>query len=480
MYATLQEYWPYILFTLGLAIGIPAAIHAAMTKDDVRAAIGWVGIILLSPILGAVIYAVAGINRIRRETIGKSKSSDEVQAAAGAEPGMGFDAIHAEPRFQAIKTLGDRVSPFWLTAGNDVETLEGGDETYPAMIAEIDAATRFVVMSSYIFDNDAAGRQVADALARARRRGVEVRVLIDAVGARYSRPSIRRQLRDGGVPNRLFLGNIIGFRLPYANLRNHRKIMVVDGRVGFTGGMNIREGFVTSAENREPHRDLHFRVTGPVVSQFFAVFADDWYFVAKERLDGKVWRTATPKLSGSSIARVIFSGPDTRLDATHAMVMGAAAVARHRLMIASPYFLPDLQIVGALASAARRGVEVDIVIPAANNLRLVDYAMTSQLDQVIGPGCRVWRSDGPFDHSKLLTVDGTWSLIGSSNIDTRSLRLNFEFDMEIFDRDFAAGIEAHLRRRIEGGQEETLVTLTGRPFLKRLRNRIVWLASPYL
>ena len=480
MYETLQTYWPHILFALGLLMGIPAAIHAAMTKDDVRAAIGWVGVILLSPVLGAIIYAIAGVNRIRRETVGKTRTSEDVESAAGPGPGETSPAFPAGSRFEAMRTLGDRVSPFWLTAGNEIRILHGGDEAYPAMIAQIDAAQRYIVLSSYIFDNDPVGRQVADALARAVARGVEVRVLIDAIGARYSRPSIRDRLRDGNVPNRLFLGNIIGFRLPYANLRNHRKMMVVDGSVGFTGGMNIRQMFATSPENPEPHRDTHFRITGPVVAQIFAVFANDWFFVHRERLDGPIWRGADDEPQGPSVARVIFSGPDQRVDATHAMVMGAAAVARKRLIIASPYFLPDLQLVGALASAARRGVEVDIVIPSSNNLRLVDYAMTAQLDQVIGPGCRVWRSAGPFDHSKLMTVDGRWSLVGSSNMDTRSLRLNFEFDIEVYDPHFASLVETHLRGRIASGQEETLATLKGRAFTKRLRNRIVWLASPYL
>lgn len=478
MYETLQSYWPYILFTLGLAIGIPAAIHAAMTKDDVRAAIGWVGVILLSPVLGALIYTMFGVNRIRRSTFGKTGA--EVQAIASQALDPGADRIPPEPRFQAIRKLGDRLSPFRLTAGNEIELLRGGDETYPAMIAAIDAAKRHVAMSTYIFDNDDAGRAVAAALIRARKRGVEVRVLIDAVGARYSRPSIRQQLREGGIPNRLFLGNVIGFRLPYANLRNHRKIMVVDGDVGFTGGMNIRQAFQSSPDNLDPHRDLHFRVKGPAVAQFFAVFAHDWLFVAREHLDGPVWSLGPTTAAGPSIARAIYSGPDRHVDAMHALIMGAAAVARHRLMIASPYFLPDQQLVGALSSAARRGVNVKIVIPATNNLRLVDHAMTAQLNQVIAPGCRVWRSAGPFDHSKLLTMDGAWSMIGSSNMDPRSLRLNFEFDVEVFDPDFAALIEGLLEERIRTGQEETLATLSGRPFLKRLRNRIVWLASPYL
>lgn len=183
---------------------------------------------------------------------------------------------------------------------------------------------------------------------------------------------------------------------------------------------------------------------------------------------------------GKSAARCIVSGPDSYLAATHTMVMGAISVARHRIAICSPYFLPDQQLIGAIGVAARRGVEVDIVIPAANNLRLVDFAMTAQLDQVVAAGCRVWRTRGTFDHAKLMTVDGNWALLGSSNLDPRSLRLNFELDMEVFDADLVAGLDAHISARMGDAWQETLETLGARPFWKRLRNRVVWLASPYL
>jgi cardiolipin synthase len=160
--------------------------------------------------------------------------------------------------------------------------------------------------------------------------------------------------------------------------------------------------------------------------------------------------------------------------------MGAIAVAQRSIRICSPYFLPDLPLTSALAIAAQRGVEVDIVIPSQNNLALVDAAMTAQLDQVLRPGCRVWRATGPFDHSKLMAVDGAWALIGSSNLDSRSLRLNFELDVEIYDRDVAGEVDAAIRQRMASAWPETLATLRARPFLTRLRNRTVWLASPYL
>lgn len=479
MMQILTESWPLVLALVSAAIGVTAAVHAALTKDDVRSAIGWAGIIVLSPLIGATLYAVAGINRVRRRSIGNRRIRMEDRIG-----GMRNAASHEPPALDAgmrsLHVLGDNVSSFPMMWGNTIEPLNGGDEAYPAMLAAIGEAKRHVALSSYIFDNDPTGRAFAKALAAARHRGVQVRVLVDAVGARYSRPSIGRELRPEGVPLDYFLGNLIGFRLPYAQLRNHRKILVVDGETAFTGGMNIRVGFTSQPDGRAPDRDMHFRIRGPLASHLLAVFADDWYFASRERLHGDAWKAEPAPSTGKSFARLILSGPDSSVPANHTMIMGALAVAQKRVAICSPYFLPDQQLVGALGVAARRGVAVDIVIPAANNLRLVDFAMTAQLDQVLRPGCRVIRAHGPFDHAKLMVVDSRWALIGSSNMDPRSHRLNFELDVEVLDEEFAGSIEAHIDARMQDGETVTLHNLRNKPFWKRLRNRIVWLASPYL
>jgi cardiolipin synthase len=168
------------------------------------------------------------------------------------------------------------------------------------------------------------------------------------------------------------------------------------------------------------------------------------------------------------------------MGSTHNMLLGALAVAQHHVRIQSPYFLPDQTLIGALATAARRGVQVDIVLPGKNNLRLVDYAMTAQLDQVIRCGCQVWRTTGMFDHSKLMTVDDAWSYTGSSNLDPRSLRLNFELDTEIYDRATARWIGERIDDAIATAVPQTLELLRTMPFVKRLRNKVIWLATPYL
>jgi cardiolipin synthase len=481
-----DTYWPHILFLISAVAGTTAAVHAAMTKEEVRSAIGWVGIIVLSPIIGAALYLIAGINRIRRTVISDRRALLQGQIRAEF---ASYDADSEQvakdfgQRFRAMKTLGDRVTRHRLTTANTILALDTGDEAYAAMLKAIGDAQRSIMLETYIFDRDRIGRRFVAALIDAVQRGVQVRVLIDAVGARYSVPSVLGMLRDGGVTVEVFNGNVItGLRLPYANLRTHRKILVVDGRVAFTGGINIREAFSSEFSGKESSFDTHFKVTGPVVADLFAISAADWRFASGEALEGDAWLLEIPETEPGRpvIMRSVSSGPDRSVEANHKMLMGAFSVARSSIKIVSPYFLPDRELITALVTAARRGVEVDIVVPSANNLLLVDRAMTAQFDQMLKDHCRIWRASGAFNHSKIMTIDGRWSYVGSSNIDPRSLRLNFEVDLEVLDFPFAEALERKIDLAISSATEVTLEGLRARPFLVRLVERVLWLGSPYL
>lgn len=485
MWGILSAYWPHALAVISLVMATVAGAHAVMTKDEVRGAIGWAGVIFLSPIVGPLIYAIAGVNRIRRATILAQRPGHGRQGASFHADDEMVAACFGR-RFTALKTLGDRVARHPLTTGNTIATLRTGDEAYAAIRAAIEGARRSVILESYIFDRDPAGLRIADALIAAHRRGIEVRVLIDAVGARYSVPSIAGYLRDGGVGFDVFNGNIImGLKLPYANLRTHRKIVVVDGAVAFMGGMNIRQGFTREFAGEAFAHDTHFRLEGPVVADLFAVAAEDWRFASGEELSGPAWEIAPPAAgqgdqSDGVLIRAVPSGPDSYLETNHRLLMGALSVARRSVKIMSPYFLPDQEFISALVTAARRGVDIDIVVPMVNNLVLVDRAMTAQFDQILKNYCRIWRATGPFDHSKLFVVDEGWAYVGSSNLDPRSLRLNFEIDVEVLDHAFAGEIDRRIAAVIAEAAPVTLAGLRSRPYLMRLMDRLIWLGSPYL
>ena len=482
----IENYWPHILAVLSFFLGLGAAIHATMTKQEVRTAIGWVGVIMLSPIIGALIYGIFGINRMHDNVVYKRHRHAGGKGRARAENYDCSDSYILE-RFGRLalpmKKLGDNVSLGRMTHGNHLTVLDNGDEAYSAMLKAIGTAKRSLILECYIFDRDSMGELFVAALADAVRRGVEVRVLIDAVGARYSIPSIVRDLRRENVPVAVFNGNIIiGLRLPYANLRTHRKILVVDGSVAFTGGMNIRAGFSQTFSGEKTADDTHFRVEGPAVVDIFSVAANDWAFAKGENLDTKIW--SIPAIRDNSdegvCIRVVPTGPDRLIETNQHMLIGAFSLAERHIRIMTPYLLPDRELISALVTAARRGVEVDIVVPGNNNLKLVDCAMRAQFDQLLRDGCRIWRAEGPFNHSKLMEIDDRWSYIGSSNLDSRSLRLNFEIDMEIFDESLACYLSQKISHERENAHEVRMEDLLKRPFLSRLIDKMIWLGSPYL
>ncbi|AQT46360.1 phospholipase D-like domain-containing protein [Bartonella choladocola] len=486
MHVFIENYWPHILALLSFFLGLGAAIHATMTKQEVRTAIGWVGVIMLSPVLGAVIYGIFGINRIHNNVVYKRHRHAGSKGHARADKYDCSDSyiLNRFGRLAApMKKLGDHVSLGRMTRGNHLTVLDNGDEAYSAMLSAIGAAKRCLILECYIFDRDGMGELFVEALSAAVRRGVEVRVLIDAVGARYSIPSIVRDLRREKVPVAVFNGNIIiGLRLPYANLRTHRKILVVDGSVAFTGGMNIRAGFSQTFSGEKTADDTHFRVEGPAVADIFSVAANDWAFAKGENLDTKIW--AIPAIKEKSdegvCVRVVPTGPDRLIETNQRMLIGAFSLAEKHIRIMTPYLLPDRELISALVTAARRGVDVDIVVPGNNNLKLVDRAMRAQFDQLLRDGCRIWRAKGPFNHSKLMEIDDRWSYVGSSNLDSRSLRLNFEIDMEIFDETLARYLSEKIQHEQEDAREVRMEDLVNRPFLSRLIDRVIWLGSPYL
>jgi len=479
----LKDVWPHIFAAFYIVLMVIASAHLVMYKKDTRAALGWIGLVIMVPVFGAVLYGLLGINRLQRRAItlrggGVPRFATSVRYAADHESLV--DALPPDGKHLAgLETLIGKLTGRPLMRGNKVSQLVNGDEAYPQMIAAIDEAQHCVALASYIFDNDRAGAMFADALSRAKKRGVEVRVMIDAIGVRYSFPSIIGRLRKEGIPVARFLPTLVPGRFAYANLRSHRKILVADGRIGFTGGLNIREGHDSQFHPVCPIQDHHFRIEGPVVAQLQEVFAEDWAFCCGELLQGEPW---FPELEpvGNALARGISAGPDGDLDKLRLTLEGALSCAAKSVCIVTPYFLPDAPLIAALNVTALRGVEVDIILPEANNLTLVQWASTAQLWQVLERGCRVWLSPPPFDHTKLMLVDSAWVLLGSGNWDPRSLRLNFEFDVECYDRELAGELTTWMTEKRKQARPVTLADVDGRPTLIRLRDGVARLLTPYL
>ncbi len=410
------EIWPHIVATTLLALNSTASLHALLTKRDTRSTMAWVGLIWLSPGFGAAAYALFGVNRIRRKATrlraGLREVIHRVEAAMPSAERL-EDAIGpTNAPLRSLATLVGEVTKRPLLDGNTIEPLYGGDAAYPKMLEAIDSANRSVGLASYIFDNDPTGKLFIDALCRAVDRGVAVRVLIDGIGSRYSFPTSVGLLRQKGVPVSRFMPTTVPLYLPYANLRNHRKILVVDGERGFTGGLNIRNGCWLSKHPEHAVQDMHFSLTGPVVTQLLEVFIEDWAFASGELLGSlrdsvpdPAWKPRRA-FSGTSLAGGVRYGPAAKeIGRIKLILIAALSSARRSVKIMTPYFLPDDAICQALGVAALRGVTVDIVLPQQNNLAMVGWASDALLWQVLSRGCTIWMSPPPFDHTKLMVVD---------------------------------------------------------------------------
>jgi cardiolipin synthase A/B len=446
-------------------------VHVLLYKRNVGAAISWMGIAWLSPFIGGLLYFALGVNRVKRRAQRLRRERLVSPAIGEAASVAGDDSNPLTPLEYAV----GRLTGLSSRTGNDVQSFQNGDVVYPAMLAAIGSAERTIGLCSYIFRADGAGREFIDALAQAHLRGVKVRVLIDGVGGGYFWSGAYSGLRRAGVSVARFLHSYFPWRTPFLNLRNHRKLMVIDGRVAFTGGINIGDENLLANHPKEPVRDVHFRLEGPVVEQLTEAFADDWLFVTGEKLLDEGW---FPRLEpqGALAARAITSGPDEELEQIEFVALHAISCARRSIRVVTPYFLPPEVLTTALGLAAMRGLTVDIVVPEHSNHVVLDWARRVPLRPLIEAGCRVWLVPAPFDHSKLMSIDESWSLIGSANWDTRSFRLNFELNVEVQGADFARSI-AELSR---GGRRLTMAELDGDSLLLRLRNGAARLLQPYL
>jgi cardiolipin synthase len=457
---------------LYVVLSVTVTIDVLLKKSDVRAALGWIGAVWLAPIFGSLFYYLFGINRVTRRAL-KMGRLDDAQASPPAQA-----EAHAAPNIALLCSVSEKISRSPLTGGNLLIPLEGGDQAYPQMLAAIRGAQRSIAMSSYIFRDDAAGKEFADALVQAARRGVAVRVLLDSVGVGYVWPAIYHRMRRGGVTAARFLHTWLPWRMPFLNMRNHRKLLVVDGSLAFLGGINIgAENCGAPAARRVD--DVHFRVSGRVVRIVMDAFARDWTFTTNESLDDECWWPALEP-QGKAFARGLRSGPDADIYKLEFLLGAAITLAQKRIRIVTPYFLPDARLQFAIHQAGLRGVTVEIVLPERSDQRVMDWAMCGHLRFFRHIRACIFATPPPFDHTKLCTVDGEWSLIGSSNWDARSFRLNFEFDLEIVDAKLTAKLDALIDSRIARGRRLTSDMLAAEPVWKRLRNAAARLLMPYL
>jgi len=472
------------ILTLNILLSLTTAGHALLHKRTPSSALGWIAVCLIFPFVGAFLYFLFGINRVetRARKLEDKRSAfpvdDQGYQKAAAEVSVAASQLDLPRSYAQIARISDRVTRVPLVDGNRIDLLPGGESAYPEMLECIDQAEHYVFLTTYIFETNKTGRLFIEALNRAVKRGLDVRVLIDGVGEYYYFPRAGALLKRRGVrvarfiPPKLFPPTI------HINLRNHRKILIADGQIAFTGGMNIGDRhMVQDVRNRHRIRDMHFRLKGPVVMQVEQAFMEDWAFCAGEMAAP---RPNAPVASGPAICRAITDGPNEDINKLDIILVGAISSSREQVLIMTPYFLPSLEMISALQTAALRGIDVKVVLPAKNNLPFIQWASNNMLQELLYWGVQIYFQPPPFAHTKLFVVDQQYAQIGSANLDPRSLRLNFELSVEIYEQHVAKTIAEHIEHRIKHSQSISLSEILQRPLIIKIRDAIMWLFSPYM
>jgi cardiolipin synthase len=434
------------------------------------------------PLLGPLLYFLFGINRIRTRAQKLNRLFPfplDMDSEATDEPSeSALFSVPVSQELSEIVRISCAVTRRPMVGGNTLQLLKNGEQAYPAMLDAIQNSQHSLYLSTYIFETNRTGRQFIDALLQAARRGVDVRVIVDGVGEWYAFPRAGALLKKHGVHLARFLPPKLIPPTLHINLRNHRKILVADGQTGFIGGMNIGNRHLADVrENPRRVVDLHFQLTGPVVKQIEHVFLEDWVFCTGAQMP----ETAIPPIPADGVlCRTIVDGPNEDYDKLSTIMFGAVATAHRKISIMTPYFLPSRELVAALQNAALRNVEVNILLPAQNNLPFVQWATTKMLWQLLQKGVRIFYQPPPFVHSKLFIVDDQYAQIGSANIDPRSLRLNFELAVEVFGKPVSEILSPHFYQSLAKCREITFEEVEARSIPVRIRDAMAWLFSPYL
>ena len=435
--------WELAAIGLDLAAVIGCTWHVLLNKRG-PAAVLWIVLLLAVPLIGAGTYIAFGVNRLgRRATWKELRNLDLRDELPPLVPKSGpFRELPAE-----ASPLPSSLDPFAMTlanlgryrsvGGNSIEAFVGGDAWYPAVLEAIDGAHTIVLLQSYIVEADGAGTTVLRALGRAAARGVRCYLLVDAIGSWTLDSVAVRTAEEAGVKVSTF-GDRDWLRGRFQiNLRNHRKMLVIDGKLAFVGGMNITDDHVDLPGRGVLARDHQFGLRGPVVAQLTAAFAEDWYHARDEKLVAPELFSASEP-AGDAVCRVLPSGPDGDHEVFHSVMLAALHAAGTSIRLATPYFLPDEAIAAALRLAALRGVRVQVLIPERPDHRFVGWAMGAYIGPQLKAGVRVYRARAPFLHSKLLVIDDAWALVGSGNVDARSFWLNYELELGIAGREAVA------------------------------------------
>ncbi|OPZ30807.1 MAG: Major cardiolipin synthase ClsA [Lentisphaerae bacterium ADurb.BinA184] len=487
---------------LGLAVhvllALAVAVHCLCRRREATSSLLWITVAWSLPVFGALLYVCIGINQMPAKVWRKQRAdpvlgeSRRGLAAADSPALVYWKAVHGRPAPEPDNptardiesALSGLVPDYPLLGGNNVQLLITGEEAYPPMLAAIAAARRHIHLQSFIIARDAVGRQFLDALAERARAGVQVRVLYDRFGSTHAvLTGLFRRYRR--IPNLRLVGwtqaNPVK-RQFQINLRNHRKVLIVDGALAFTGGLNLTRVNLAGPEGAAV-RDYHFRVRGPAVQELQYTFLRDWHYMTNEPAEALLNTDHLPDVAtaGPALVRVINGGPTTaESDVIGEAIFAAIVSARQQVIAVTPYFVPTRDLIQALRSAARRGVTVKLVVPRYNNHVYAGLAGRALYEDLLEAGARVFERERPFLHAKVLLIDNVLAIVGTANLDARSLRLNYETNLAVHDQRLVYGLHNAVAEELSHSAEINLRAWRRRPLRQKLLENFCGLLTPAL
>jgi cardiolipin synthase len=475
----LSEYWPHlavsatVLNTVLLAIFLPWIL---LSKKEPTATVAWCLLVLLLPVGGSLLFWVFGHNyllhRVRHQRSGHHSprkhppSSEEISLKEGDEA-------------DKLDVLAERVGAYPARDGNAVTVYHETERAFEDLLDAISAAQHHIHLEYFILRSDATGQRFVDVLTRKAKEGVTVRLLYDAMGCFHLKSGLLRPLHEAGGKVVPFLPLNPLHSLIRINLRNHRKITVVDGRVGFTGGMNIGDEYLGKSPKMGYWRDAFVRIEGPAVGDLQSVFREDWEFAQHERLEDAGF-FPTVEAAGTTRVQIADSGPDQEISTIREIYFLAIVGARRRLWIASPYLIPDAGLFDVLRVACYHGVDVRILTLLRPDHYVSYYAGLYYASQLLDLGVKIYLYRKGMMHAKLMMTDGRWGMVGSANLDNRSLHLNFEVGCALLDRPQVEQLEAAYRRDLDDAVPLNRHLLAQRSLMSRVLENACRLLTPTL
>ncbi len=488
--------WLSLGSALHLVLFLVVLVNLLGNRREPTSALLWMFVVWSFPFVGALVFWLFGINRIskradRKEWADQRLQRERVYRENGTDLAY-WRAVHqslaTEPHTDFARELNramnHRLRDYPLLDGNRLQPLIGGDEAFPAMLQAIDQARDHIHVQTFIIGNDRVGREFMDRLAKRATEGVTVRVIYDALGSTFAVFSgLFRRYRN--IPNMEICGWTHARPLRaqfHINLRNHRKLLLIDGRRAFIGGINLQAAH-TTRRRRKAIRDYHFAVHGPIVQELQYAFLRDWHFMTDAEPDTLLSTSLFPEIAraGKALVRLINSGPTPSENETVADVFfSAISAARRQIIIVTPYFIPPLFLSRALQSAAQRGVETRLIVPRKNNHPLAAWAGRALYDDLMDSGVRIHERRPPFMHAKAMVIDDTVALIGSANLDARSLRLSYETNLAVYDEKLIGKLKEIIWEDIAHSDELDLHRWRQRPRRNRFLENFCHLFAPML